>query len=90
METCHYLGYVIRLQKDRLQAKRKILHEEMCMKKLAKKRCPGQLKLSCSLKTFKKSESLFSNNQKNAHYCDTWKRKPKPTKMGDMQKSQIF
>ena len=76
METCHYPGYVIRLQKERLHAKRNNLHLEMCTKKLAEKRRPGQLNLSCSLKRFKKFESLLSNTQRIAHYCDSWKRKP--------------
>ena len=49
VDTFHYLGYVIRLQKKRrIQTKGK-----NCTQKFARKRCPSQLTLSCSLKTLK-------------------------------------
>ena len=91
MKTCHYPGYVIRLQKERLQAKSKNLHEEICTKKLARKRCPSLLNIQLFAKKNKKSGlHFFSNTQRISHYCDTSKRKPKHTKMGDMQKLRIF
>ena len=53
METCHYPGYVMQLQKERLQAKRNL--HEMYTKKLARKRCLNQLNIKLAAKNNKKS-----------------------------------
>ena len=54
IEAFHYRGYLIRLQKERrIEAKMKNWHEKIRTKKFARKRCPSQLTLSCSLKTLK-------------------------------------
>ena len=48
METCHYPGYVIRLQ-----AKRKKLHKEMCKINFHENDVPANKELSASLKSLK-------------------------------------
>ena len=68
---------------NKYRQKRKI-----CAKNYARKRCPpNQLNIKLITKNNKKSSFEFfagDNNCKSndAHYCDTVKRKQKPTKMG--------
>ena len=61
INTLHYPGYVIRLKKERpIEAKRK----KYCTKKFARKRCPSQLILSCSLKTLKIFDCVLLKRKK--------------------------
>ena len=62
METCHYSGYVIRLQKnkERLQAKsKKNCTKKRAQKKLARKRCPSQLNNKLFAKKYRKIRVAF-------------------------------